>query len=153
MKAIVKGWDPPAASGGAPSTDPSGERMTAVEGTIYEERLIRDTVNGDTRAWNLLVDRVYAQVWGVAVAELEHVPAREVCDLVLLRLAQRLHQFTDAKEAIDWARHDATDECRRARTKEQRVDPAQLREAADIRRRRAEHPADLGLPARRCNAV
>lgn len=130
-----------------------GGRMTTVKATIGDERLIRDTVSGDTRAWNVLVDRVYPQVWAIAAAELDDVTAREVCDVVLLRLAQRLHGLTDAVEAIDWARDDATDECRRARTKEQRATPPQFRNqkpsAVDSTRR----PADLGLPARRCDAV
>lgn len=87
-------------------------------------------MNGDTRVWEVLISLVYPDVWAVAAAELDDVAAGDVCEVIFLRLAQRLHESTDVTQAIDWACYDATDGSRRACVKEaaRKISPA----SADI---------------------
>lgn len=108
----------PVDASSCPSERSVGRVATAKAGGC-DVKLLTAAVNGDVRAWDALVDRVLPHVWSVtADAELDDASAHDVSNVIFLRLAQRLHEFADAGEAVDWARRNAIEECRRARARQ-----------------------------------
>ena len=78
-----------------------------------ERVLLRSAAQGDTHAWDALVDAYLPQLWrSTAEAGLDADAAAQVCEVVWLRLVQSLALLED-ESVGSWLQRVAVEECAR----------------------------------------
>ena len=87
--------------------------------STHDRSLVADLVirasDGDSQAWDALVDRYLPLVWSICCRHLDRGDAAHVCQTVWLRLADQLARFRDPAALPDWLVTTTQRECARLR--------------------------------------
>ena len=84
------------------------------DGSLVADLVIRAS-DGDSQAWDALVDRYLPLVWSICSRHLDRGDAAHVCQTVWLRLADQLARFRDPAALPDWLVTTTQRECARLR--------------------------------------